>query len=134
MDFKLSLANLNGLSLASPQALEALNAYLERAVSRFGEQIISITLYGSQARGGAKPDSDIDLFIVIREDMAELRQALADIAWEAQFEHNVLISDIIRSADQLRDLIVSQFPYYQIIKREGIVLWKNPSEPTLDYA
>lgn len=133
MDTKLNLANLSDLSVLHPQVLDALNAYLDQAVSRFGERIISITLYGSRARGDADPDSDIDLFIIIRQDTPALRQALADIAWQVQFEHNLVISDIIRSANQLQSKI-SRFPYYKSVQQEGIVLWKNPSETTPEYA
>jgi hypothetical protein len=46
-----------------------------------------------------------------------------------QFEHNVLISDIVRSLDQWRVMQTWQSPYYQNIEREGIVRWKNVPEP-----
>ena len=33
----------------------------------FGEQLEAVYLYGSQARGDAQPDSDIDVMIVLRD-------------------------------------------------------------------
>lgn len=34
---------------------------------RLGEKLVSVVLYGSVARGEARPDSDIDLFVVARD-------------------------------------------------------------------
>jgi predicted nucleotidyltransferase len=33
----------------------------------FGDQLISVVVYGSHARGTAKPGSDVDLLVVVRE-------------------------------------------------------------------
>jgi uncharacterized protein len=134
MDNKSDLARLNNTSLANPIVQEAVISYVDKVVSRFGELIISIILYGSQARGDAQPESDIDLLVVIQQDTPALRQALAEIAWQVQFDHNVVISDTIRSADQFQDMQTSRFPYYKTIEQEGIILWKNLSETTPAYA
>jgi predicted nucleotidyltransferase len=39
--------------------------YAAEAIERLGDQIVSIALYGSVARGEAGPGSDIDLFVVL---------------------------------------------------------------------
>ena len=108
----------------------AVNAYLSRLVADHHDEVLSVTLYGSQARGEAEIESDIDLFIVIYHDVPALRQALIDLAWEVQFEYNVVISDIICSLSEFQQMQVNCFPYYQNIEKEGVLLWKNLSEPT----
>jgi hypothetical protein len=70
----------------------------------------------------------------LQNDSPALRQALADLAWQVQYEHNVVISDIVRTAEQWREMQARQFPFYQNITREGILLGKNASEPTPVYA
>jgi len=112
----------------------ALTAYVTRAVQLYPDEILSITLYGSQARGDAKTESDIDVLVVVRHDSSALRQALTDLAWQVQFEYSVVISDIIRSIEQYNRMQANRFPFYQNIEREGILLWKNTSEPTPVYA
>ena len=106
----------------------AIAAYIHRVATENTNEVLSITLYGSQARGEAGPKSDIDLFIVIRHDIQALRQALMGLAWQVQFEYDMVISDIIRTSAQLSQMRERQFPFYQNLEREGILLWQNTSE------
>ena len=115
-------------------AKSALTAYVTRAVRLYPDEILTITLYGSQARGDAKAESDIDVLVVVRRDTSTLRQALTDLAWQIQFEYGVVISDIIRSVEQFNRMRANRFPFYQNIEREGVLLWKSTSEPTPVYA
>lgn len=117
------------LSHSRPEVRAAIAAYVRHVATGYANEVLSITLYGSQARGEASTESDIDLFIVVRCDTPALRQALADLAWQVQFEYDVVISDIIRSVEQMSRMQARRFPYYQSIEREGILLWKNTSEP-----
>ncbi len=116
------------LASCSSRTLAALGEYVRRVSTDLVDAVVSITLYGSQARGEAEAESDIDLFIVVKRDTPAVREALADIAWQVQFEHGIVISDIIRNLSQLRLMQARRFPYFQGIEREGILLWKNTSE------
>ena len=111
----------------------AITAYVARAARLNPDEILSITLYGSQARGDAKAESDIDVLVVVRRDSPALRLALTDLAWQVQFEYGVVISDIIRSVEQFNRMRANRFPFYQNIEREGVLLWKSTSEPTPVY-
>jgi predicted nucleotidyltransferase len=122
------------LAWLQPKVQATLEHYLSQLVANYGDKVESVTLYGSQARGEAEPDSDIDLFIVIYQDLPALRQALIELAWQVQFEHDVVISDIICSLNQLQQLQAGRFPYYQNIENEGVLLWKSASKPTLAFA
>lgn len=112
-----------------PAIQAAIAAYVERVSSLFGGDVVSIILYGSQARGDAGPESDIDVLVVLRRDQPVLRQALMDVAWQVQFEHGVIISDIIRTVEQLERMPVKRFPFYQSVQRDGVLLWRNTSGP-----
>lgn len=115
-------------------ASAAIAAYVQRIASDYADEVASVILYGSQARGDAGSESDIDLLIVLRNDSPALRRALADLAWQVQYEHGVVISDIVRTAEQWHEIQARQFPFYQNVAHEGILLWKNASEPTPVYA
>jgi len=48
--------------------LTVIIAQLRQALERmYGEQLVKIVLFGSQARGDARPDSDIDILIVLNQ-------------------------------------------------------------------
>ena len=107
----------------------ALAAYVESIARVYPSEVMSVTLYGSQARDDAEAESDVDILVVIQHDTPTLRHALADLAWQVQFEFGIVISDIIRSAEQFDRMRANRFPFYQNIEREGILLWKSTSEP-----
>ncbi|OQA45627.1 MAG: Nucleotidyltransferase domain protein [Chloroflexi bacterium ADurb.Bin325] len=112
-----------------PAVRAALSAYVERVSGLFPDDVAAIILYGSQARGDASGDSDIDVLVVLRRELPALRQALADIAWQVQFEHGVVISDVIRTVEQLERMPTRRFPFYQSVQRDGVVLWRSMSGP-----
>ena len=116
------------LASCSSRTRAVIEDYVRQVSTDLADAVAFITLYGSQARGEAGAESDIDLFIVVGRDTPALREALAEIAWQVQFEHGVVISDIIRNLGQLRLMQAHRFPYYQSIERDGILLWKNTSE------
>ena len=58
---------------------KALDEFVKRASEAYGNRIHGITLFGSVARGTARPDSDIDLLVVVDKEDFRLRREL--IAW-----------------------------------------------------
>lgn len=117
-----------------PPIRRAIAAYLNHIAAEHTQSVTSVTLFGSQARGTAHVESDIDLLILVREDSPTLRRALADLAWDIQFEYGVVIADIIRSPEEWEQMQRERFPFYQNIEREGLLLWKSTLEPTPVYA
>lgn len=80
----ISLNELCRRKLSAPDGVlgdAGLHQAIARAVSMFGEELVGIAAYGSWARGEARPDSDLDLLIVLREGFP-LRRSLYD-DWDA---------------------------------------------------
>ena len=48
-----------------------LETFINLVQQALGDQVISVVLYGSVARGTARPDSDVDLLLILRETPAE---------------------------------------------------------------
>lgn len=90
----------------------------------FRNNISMIILYGSVARGNATKESDIDIAIVVRSQMdnATKRRFLnwaADM--DIRYERVFSIVDIQESNMKKWEDVL---PFYQNVKKEGIVLWK----------
>jgi uncharacterized protein len=83
----------------------------------------TIILYGSYARGENRPDSDIDILILLnkervtREDEKSVKYPLYDI----EFETGQIISPLVLSKSdwESRHRIT---PFYENVQREGVVL------------
>ena len=80
-------------------------------------------LYGSEARGDARPDSDIDLLILVDGDTMTLAQEeeITLPLYELELRTGVSISPMI-VLKKLWDNRPFKTPFYVIIINEGMVL------------
>ena len=47
---------------------QALAEAHRRLDSLYGDRLVRLVLYGSQARGDARPDSDVDVLVILKDD------------------------------------------------------------------
>jgi predicted nucleotidyltransferase len=82
---------------------------------------IQVVLYGSEARGNARPDSDIDLLIIVdRDDITEReRQEIVNPLFDIEYETGILINPIVVLKKQWGKIIT---PFYENVMKEGILL------------
>ena len=76
--------------------LQELRARFERL---YGDQLVGLLLYGSQARGEAEEGSDIDVMVVLRgpiEPCTEIRRTEFIVA-ELSLTHDVVLSCVFTS-------------------------------------
>jgi predicted nucleotidyltransferase len=82
---------------------------------------ISTILYGSEARGEAHSDSDVDLMIIVdRNAITESeRQRIIKPLFDIEYETGVLINPIVVLKKQWGKVIT---PFYENVMKEGIAL------------
>lgn len=81
-------------------------------------QPVKVIMFGSQARGDATKESDIDLLVILPNIDAKTTRLASDIAWEVGFDAGRVISAIPDTKEQMKRYAF--LPFYQAIKREGI--------------
>lgn len=103
---------------------ELFNEIVKGIVEILKDEIISIILYGSVARGTENSESDIDIALIIKNRLSiEKREELDDFLGEMDLKYDKLFSavDINENKFETWKEII---PFYQNVSREGIVLWK----------
>jgi predicted nucleotidyltransferase len=81
-----------GKDAAAPRVA---SAFLARV--RGSYEVAEAIMFGSRARGDHRPDSDLDLAVVLkgaRGDFIDTKLALADIAFDVMLETGVLVQPL----------------------------------------
>jgi predicted nucleotidyltransferase len=86
-----------------------------------GDQFQSVILYGSQARGQARSDSDIDVLVVVRDesDYGDLIRRTSAAVSALSLQHDVVISRVFMSRERFER---EQTPFLLNVRREGVPL------------
>jgi predicted nucleotidyltransferase len=86
-----------------------------------GDQFESMFLFGSQARGEAHSDSDVDILIVVRGplDYGDLIKRTSPIVSALSLQYNVVISRAFVSKEQFED---GHTPFILNVRREGVAV------------
>lgn len=82
---------------------------------------VQAILYGSEARGDARPDSDIDILILVDKDKITFddEMKISDPLYDIEIETGVIISPIIYSKKIWNKQIT---PFYENVMKEGVLL------------
>jgi predicted nucleotidyltransferase len=99
------------------ELLKRIKSVLQEA---FGDRLRGVILYGSEARGTADPDSDIDLLVLLEGPIdywAEVRRCI-HVLYPLALE---IGRPIDATPADARDYEADRWPLYREVKREGIL-------------
>ncbi|MGF1522414.1 MAG: nucleotidyltransferase family protein [Leptolyngbyaceae cyanobacterium] len=93
----------------------------DRLTAIYGARLYRFVLFGSHARGEARPDSDIDVLVVLTgevnpgQEIVRVSNLLADLS----LEHDTVINCLFMDANHFN---TRQGPLLRNIRREGIAV------------
>lgn len=98
----------------------AIRAFLQKLKDEIGNDVLSVYLFGSRARGDVSPDSDIDLAVLLKEVNPENEKAVRYLAADVWLDSGLFLSTRVWSEDHWHRLKKLQTRLYRNIQREGI--------------
>lgn len=100
------------------KVIDEYRTYLEQ---HYGERLVKVILPGSQARGDATPDSNIDLLIVLKYPMnagVEIDQT-GDFTATLCLKYDVVVSPAFVSLSRFQQ---EASPFFRNVNREGVLV------------
>lgn len=109
-----------------PQIIQNLiEQYIEEIKKIYGAHLRKVILYGSYARGDFRPDSDVDIMILLDMSDADLKaysRQLTYMTYDFNLDNDLDIKPIAKSEDHFRKWAIN-YPFYANINKEGVVLY-----------
>jgi predicted nucleotidyltransferase len=89
-----------------------------------GDRLQAVIVYGSRVWGGAEPESDLDVAVLVREYTPEMDEAFQEAAYRVMWDHdfNPLISLKVFDADGFAAYQEKGFSFYRKVAQEGLSL------------
>jgi predicted nucleotidyltransferase len=96
---------------------------LKRSLGSFlGDQLVSMVLFGSMARGDYHDESDIDVAVIVHGLTRKLKGQILDEVAELELKHHMPLSVLVLSEEEFNRLKKRERRIALDIEREGVSL------------
>jgi predicted nucleotidyltransferase len=105
----------------------ALDAFVAALSEQYGDEILSVRLFGSKARGDYSADSDLDVLVLATHDEWQFRQGISFLAADISLDHDLILAPKVVSRDRWEFLDREGFSIAHTVREEGVLLAGIPT-------
>ena len=107
--------------LTSSKLEKIISDFRQELEKLYGDRLLKLVLYGSQARGDATEDSDIDIMVVLKSPVSPGDEIfyMGEVKNQINLKYNQLISVLPISEE---DFSYKNTPLLDNIRREGLLI------------
>ncbi len=101
---------------------EVIDSFVKELRGKLGNEIVFIRLFGSKARGDFLEDSDIDIFVLVKEKTADVKEKVRNLAASYVIDHDIPLSAALYDLfEYQKNKELGSF-FFESVEREGIAL------------
>ena len=100
----------------------AINSFVKELKEKLGDEIVSIRLFGSKARGDFHEESDIDIFILLKEKKKPVIEELDEIAANYVLHYDLPLSPVVYDIFEYKQNKELGSFFFENVEGEGILL------------
>lgn len=102
---------------------KAIDRATKKIQKLLGDNLITVTAFGSRVRGDFTEDSDFDVLVVVKKRTSDIIMQVNDIFDREDHKAGVVFSAVIKQMEVFEKEKRFNTPFYQNIKKEGVVFY-----------
>lgn len=113
----------NELQYLSETERKAVSSFVKQLEENLGDHIVDIRLFGSKVRGDFRKDSDIDIFILVKERSSDIEDMVSEIEVNHDIDYGLPLSTVLYSLfEYQKNKELGSF-FFENVEKEGVVLY-----------
>ena len=101
---------------------EVIGSFVKELKDKLGDEVLSIRLFGSKMRGDFHEDSDIDIFVLVREKTLDVRRKVSNLAADYIFDYDIPLSIALYDLFEYKKNKELGSFFFESVGKEGILL------------
>jgi predicted nucleotidyltransferase len=106
----------------TPAEREALRRFKTAVEALLGDNLVSLRLFGSRARGEGTPESDLDVLVLVRTKDPALCRRIVEAALDADLAYDTNVAPAILTITEYDLNRECRTPFYRNVEAEARVL------------
>jgi len=103
-----------------PQLTDILDRLKEELQRRYGDRLLEVRLFGSQARGEAGEESDIDVLVILKDEEVDAireQNRILDFRYDLELKFHTLIQVLFVSE---KTYLESDYHFFKVLRSESV--------------